>query len=204
MLGGDVTLRTIVRPTRRGAWISRNYSFLYLTSQLLQDKQTWTHRPGLQERDVCTLLLTKSILGLLDWLRAGYRGLGDIRHAWLFPLVKSKCSLDSGVRRCCKSGHPCMRRVIDCSSVSHKMAWCSVARAIRTVARLGGPGCEIFDISQLRFELASTFQELDTPLWRCRWRCGCAMSCVSVHTADIDQAFEACSSSAVLPAWRRM
>ena len=30
------------------------------------------------------------------------------------------------------------------------------------------------------------------------------MSCVSVHTADIDQAFEASSSSAVLPAWRRI
>ena len=33
------------------------------------------------------------------------------------------------------------------------MAWRSVARAIRTVARFGGPGCEFFDISQLRFEL---------------------------------------------------
>ena len=30
------------------------------------------------------------------------------------------------------------------------------------------------------------------------------MSCVSLTTADIDQAFEACSSSAVLPAWRRI
>ena len=28
------------------------------------------------------------------------------------------------------------------------------------------------------------------------------MSCVSLITADIDQAFEACSSSAVLPAWK--
>ena len=53
-----------------------------------------------------------------------------------------------------------MGRVIDCSSVPHKMAWRSVARAIRTVARLGGPGCEIFDVSQL---LDSKFQELDTP-----------------------------------------
>ena len=30
------------------------------------------------------------------------------------------------------------------------------------------------------------------------------MSGVSLVTADIDQAFEACSSSAVLPAWRRI
>ena len=54
----------------------------------------------------------------------------------------------------------------------------------------------------LRCELDSTFQELDTPPSRCCWRCGCAMSCVSLITSDIDQAFEACSASAVLPAWR--
>ena len=65
-------------------------------------------------------------------------------------------------------------------------------------------GAKIFDISQLRFELDSTFRELDTPPSRCCWRCGCAMSCVSLITADVGQAFEACSSSAVLPAWRRI
>ena len=85
------------------------------TSPLLQDKQTWTHRRGLQERDVCTLLLTKPVLGLPDWTRSGYRGVGDIRPACLFPLAKSKCFLDSGVRRRCKVEHSCMRRVLDCS-----------------------------------------------------------------------------------------
>ena len=127
------------------AWcVDRKELFLYLTSQLLQDMHTWTFRPGLQEKDVCALLLTKSILGLPNWIRAGYKGVGDVRPACLFPLVKSKCFLDSGVRRCCKVGHSCVRRVIDCSSLPHKMAWRSVARAIRTVARLGGPGCEFF------------------------------------------------------------
>ena len=134
------------------AWcVDRQELFLYLTSKLLQDKHTWTFRIGLQNRDVCTFLLTKAILGLPDWIRAGYKGVGDVRPACLFPLVKSKCFLDSGVRRCCKSGHSCMRRVIDCYSVPHKIAWRSVARAIRTVARLGGLGCENFDISQLRY-----------------------------------------------------
>ena len=72
------------------AWcVDRQELFLYLTSQLLQDKHTWTFRPGLQERDVCTLLLTKSILGLPDRIRAGYQGVGDVRPACMFPLVKS-------------------------------------------------------------------------------------------------------------------
>ena len=132
------------------AWcVDRQELFLYLTSQLLQDKHPWTLRPGLQERDV---LHSSSILGLPGWIRAGYLSVGDIRPACLFPLVTSKCFLDSGFRRCCKAAHSCMRRVIDCSPVPHKMAWRSVARAIRTVARLGGPGCEIFDVSQLRFD----------------------------------------------------
>ena len=73
------------------AWcVDRQELFLYVTSQLLQDKHTWTHRTGLQERDVCTLLLTKSILGLPGWIRAGYRGVGDIRPAcshWPIPSV---------------------------------------------------------------------------------------------------------------------
>ena len=118
------------------AWcVDRQELFLCLKSQLLQNKHTWTHRPGLQESDVCTLHLTESLLGLPDWIRAGYRGVGNIRPACLFPLVKSTCFLDSGVRRCCKVGHSCMKRVIDCSSVD---------RAIRTVARLGGLGCDFF------------------------------------------------------------
>ena len=167
---------TIVRPTRRGAWIGRN-EFLYLTSQLLQDRHTWTFRHGIQERDVCTLLLTNSMLGLPCWIRAGHQGVGDVRPACLFPLVKSKCFLDSGVRRCCKVGHSCMRRVIDCSSVQiTRWLGAVIARGIRAVPRLGGPGCEFFDISQLRYDLDIMFQDLNTPPSRCCWRCGYAMS----------------------------
>ena len=73
------------------AWcVDRKELFLYLTSQLLQDRHTWTFRPGLQEKDVCALPLTKSVLGLPNWIRAGYKGVGDVRPACLFPLVKSK------------------------------------------------------------------------------------------------------------------
>ena len=150
----EVPLRTAVRDgdvlladerEANKAWcVDWQELFLRLTSQLLKDKHTWTFRPGLWERDVCTLLLTKSILGLPGWIRAGYQGSGDIRPACMLRLVKSKSFLDSVVRRCCKDGHSCMRKVIDCSSVPHKMAWRSVAQAIRAVSRLGGPGCENF------------------------------------------------------------
>ena len=146
---GDVLLADKRKANK--AWcVDRQELFLHLTSQLLKDEHTWTSRPGLWERDVCTLLLSKSILGLPGWIRAGYQGSGDIRPACMLRLVNSKSFLDSGVRRCCKVGNSCVRKVIDCSSVPYKMARRSVARAIRAVSRLGGPGCEIFDTSQLR------------------------------------------------------
>ena len=105
--GSDVKLSDD-REANKAWCVDRKELFLSLTSQLLQDRHTWTFRPGLQEKDVCALLLTKSILGLslLDtcWLQR----VGDFRLACMFPLDKPKCFLDSGVRRCCKVGHSCM------------------------------------------------------------------------------------------------
>ena len=178
------SLRTIVRPTRCGTWIGRNCSCISRHSCC----------KTLQDRDVCTLLLTKPILGLPDWIRSGYRGVGDIRPACLFPLVISKYS---GVRRCCKVGQFVREEV--CLFDSSQDGLAQRCSGNPNGSTPGGPGCEFFYISQLRFELDRLFQELDTPPSR-----GCAMSCVSLITADIDQAFEACSSSAVLPAWRRI
>ena len=71
---GDVFLADD-REAKKAWCVDRQELFLCLTSELLQDKHTWTHRTAFQERDVCTLLLTKSILGLPGWIRAGYRGL---------------------------------------------------------------------------------------------------------------------------------
>ena len=115
--------------------------FLYLTSQLLQEKHTWTFRPGLRERDVCTLLLYQVDLGSLQ---AGYvlvtRGLEKFILRWSSLSV----SWILGSRLVLQGWALLYEKVIDCSSVPHKMAWRSVTRAIRTVARLGGQGCEIF------------------------------------------------------------
>ena len=124
------------------------------------DTPTWTSR----KRCLCTFFLTKSILGLPDWIRSGHRGVGDIRPACLFLLVRSKCFLDSRVRRCCKVGHSCMRRGLWIApQFLTRWPGAALPRANRTVARLIGPGCEFFDTSQLRLELDSMFHELDKP-----------------------------------------
>ena len=129
----EAPVKNAVRPTKRGAWIGRNYSCISRRSCCKTNMLGHTGL-GFKKEMFCTRLLTISVLGLPGWIRARYRGVGDIRPACLFPLVKSKCFLDSAVRRCCKVGHSCMRRVIGCSSVPHKMAWRSGARALRSVA----------------------------------------------------------------------
>ena len=55
-----------------------------------QDKHTWTLCPGLQERDVCTLLLTKSVLGLLGWIRGW-------RHSSCMPIHIGQIQVSPGL-----------------------------------------------------------------------------------------------------------
>ena len=129
---------TIVRSTRRGAWIGQNYSCISRRNCYM------TNIPGLSGRGFRNWMF--ALFFSPNLFLAGY-GLGSERlgtfvPACLSPLVKSKCFLDSGVRQCCKVGHSCMRRVIDCSSVPHKMAWRSVARSIRTVHALVDVGAK--------------------------------------------------------------
>ena len=126
-------------------------------------RQTYLDSPAGASRTGCLHPSAHQICSGSSWLDTGWLPRGW-RHSSCMPVptCQIQCFLDSGIRRCCKVGHSCMRRVIDGSSVPHKMAWRNVARAIRTVSRLGGPGCEFIDVSQLRSELDSMFQELDT------------------------------------------
>ena len=78
------------------AWcVDRQELFLYLTSQLLQDKHTWTHRPGLQERDVCTLLLAQ-IFSWSSWLGTGWLPRGW-RHSSCMPVPISQIQVFPGL-----------------------------------------------------------------------------------------------------------
>ena len=113
---GTFSWPTIGKPTRRGAWIGRNYSCI---SRHNCCKTSTLGHSGLGFRKE---MFAHSSSPSRFWVfLTGYvlvaKGVGDVRPACLFPLVKSKCLLDSGVRRCCKAGHSCMRRVIDRFSV---------------------------------------------------------------------------------------
>ena len=127
-------------------------------------------------------------------------------HSSCFPVTTGQIQVLPGlgrVRRCCRVGHSCMRRVIGLLLSSSQDGLAQRCSGNPNGSTPWWTRVRNF-CSQLRFELDSVFQELDTPPSRCCGRCCCAMSGVSLITADIDQAFGACSSSAVLPARRRI
>ena len=88
------SLRTIVRPTRRGAWIGKNL-FLYLTSQLLQDKHTWTHRGG-ASRKGCLHPSAHQIYSGSSWLDTGWLPRGW-RHSSCIPVSISQIQVFPGL-----------------------------------------------------------------------------------------------------------
>ena len=58
-----------------------------------------------------------------------------------------------------------------------------------------------FNISRVRARIQKAMDGLSAPATCSCQRCGCATGSVSIVTLDADQAFEACSASAVLQAW---
>ena len=92
----------------------------------------------------CFLLLLKLIDNPSIFAFFFFKKKKDTKGLETFVLLACFHWSNPGVRRCCKVGHSCMGRVIGCSSVPHKMAWRSVARAIRVVTRRGGPGVRNF------------------------------------------------------------
>ena len=70
-----------VREANKARCVDRQELFLYLTSQLLQDKHTWTYRSGLQERDVWVLHSWAHLVRVIDCssvpLKMAWRCSGD-------------------------------------------------------------------------------------------------------------------------------
>ena len=169
-----------------------------MASGMLSDPGTWCPRSDLHPDQVTSYMWARSKLGLPDWLRRS--NATACRPPSVFPLVKSKCYRDDGTRLCTKKAHSCWRRVIDCSGLPFARGWKAVARAARAVVKASKLTRELFNISHLRPELQACLLQLDAPpLCHCA-RCGAALPGITIVTADVDQAFEACSAASVLPA----
>ena len=121
-----------------------------------------------------------------------------------FPLFKSKCWGDNGAHKCNKPGHSCVRRVINSGSVPFKSSWQLVSRALRAILVKLDVTNELHDLSSFHSVFDRRYQAIQhsrhsTTTCLC---CGVPLSGVTLVTADIDQAFEACTTSSVMPACR--
>jgi len=110
--------------------------FLHLLSAILADP-AWIRMPSISTDDVVRMMWAKCYLGLPAWLR---RGATRCRPPSVFPLIKSKCWADSGIRLCVKAGHSCWRRVIGSGEQPWASGWRTMGRAARGVLRMAKEG----------------------------------------------------------------
>ena len=94
-----------------------------------------------------------------------------------------------------------MRRVVDCAGAPGAKGNVVIGRAGRAFLDGSGISAEVFNISRVRARLQSAMDGLSAQATCSCRRCGCATGSVSIVALDADQAFEACSASAVLRAW---
>ena len=164
----------------------------------------WTIRGDLTYKMVEIWGYARAQLGLPGFLRrrAGRPG-RKLFPPLLFPLVKSKCYSDEGERTCTKEGHSHWRRILDMSGTPYAAGWKTTARGIRAVVQESGVSREIFDINYARKHLQQAFfclERSENPSV-CMCCQGAMEPGLHVVTVDIDQAFESCKASSIVPAW---
>ena len=172
-----------------------------LLQGLLLDRGTW--QPTELSLDTLRALeLARGLAGLPSWLRAGASPLAaQVRPPTMFPLCKSKCYAPTGQRLCAKPRHSCMRRVVNCAGLPFRHGWRIAARALRGILMFLGLSCEVFDPTLMRPLLDDGVARARSNQTASCLRCACSLTRPSVVTADVDQAFEACSSSLVWSAF---
>eukprot|EP00971_Amphidinium_carterae_P095330 1886040-Amphidinium_carterae.1 len=84
----------------------------------------WLHCPQLSPTMALLLMVSKGNLSLPKWsLGSSRQQVKGSKLPHLFPLVKSKCFGDDGIKRCCKPGHSFLRRVMSSAHVPWSIYW---------------------------------------------------------------------------------
>ena len=181
-------------------WVADQGDLCRYVAECVEMDQTWARRDDLRPRDVW--LWARAFWGLPAWLRRGKLATnGNVKFPTVFHLVKGKCFSVTGSRKCEKAGHSCMRRVVDCAGAPGAKGNVVIGRAGRAFLDSSGISAEVFNISRVRARTQHAMDGLSAPATCSCQRCGRVTGSVSIVTLDADQAFEACSVSAVLQAW---
>ena len=204
--------RTLVPDDRdpAKAWSVRTEELVcHLLASTLEDEM-WMQCPSIQPCGVLQWLHSRAFLGLPGFLRKFVQPTGGRQCSapLMFGFIKSKCFTDDGVRKCLKAGHSCVRRVLDMSCIPNARGWKTVARAIRGTVAETGLGKEVFALRDIVTKLREKVGALQRAVPAEAWTGGAVCRCCGKPLApglkmvamDIDQAFEACRSSTVLPA----
>ena len=178
-------------------------AYLYMLSALLKDKEVW-QKSDFSLSQVQQVLQARVLWGLPDFLRRRVKKADPTPN--IFPLVKSKCWGPDGEHHC-SSGplHSCWRRVIDTSRTPCQAGWRAIARAVRMVVTTCKVSAEVFNLDSVRHELEKDVKQLRCQATGACLRCGAGLPApLSVVVTDVDQAFEACSASRVMPSWSEL
>ena len=172
--------------------------FAFMLANVRADPM-WKVHVHINKQSLHAINHAKAILGLPLFLRSGAT---SKRHGLpvLFGFIKSKCFNDAGVKTCKKANHSCIRRVLDTSQCPHAFGWKVIGRAVRGTMQ-SIEGHEVFDQSQAIPAVIKCLGALQSGSGVCK-RCHCVLPHgLSVYSADIDQAFEACDNNSVGKAW---
>ena len=175
--------------------------FAHLVNAINVDPM-WTMAPDFRRKYVLAWGYARAYACLPSWLlgRAAPRSQGTAPPE-IFAFVKSKCFSDEGIRTCTKAGHSCLRRLVDASQVPFARAWRAVARGVRAVVQVVGLSCEVFSMADAIPSIKGGLAQLEASPTGCCARCSQPVVGLSIFSADVDQAFEACAADRVLPAW---
>jgi len=97
--------------------------------------------------------------------------------------------------------HSCFRRVVNSSGLPFNKSWRVISRALRGVLLSLSVTCEVLDMSIFRKDVDAALGRVLPNSSNICIRCSSPVQSLTVLTADIDQAFEACNADLVCSAW---
>ena len=145
-------------------WVADQVDLCRYVAECVKLDQAWARRDDLRPRDVSVWLWARAFCGLPAWLRRGKLvTAGNVKFPTVFPLVKGKCFSVTGARKCEKTGHSCMRRVVDCAGAPGAKGNVVIGRAGRAFLDGSGISAEVFNTSKVRAKLQSAMDGLSAP-----------------------------------------
>lgn len=190
---------------RRRTWgMTRMCLWSWLVCQVFRDPDRWV-RVDISHADLKIMVIALCMFALPKWLQAGGWAYNRIVPPYMYLFVKSKCFHGSGIRKCCKQGHSCMRKVVSFAGFPKRRAWRIGSRALQTMAMVVGGTLELWKLGDAVPRLRAVMASLRSPTQPCTCvACGAPKPYLVLLAADAAQMYEECESGHVMGAFGRL